>query len=235
MITLYKFGPGFGMPESSPFVMKAEVLLKLAGLPYEVDLQGYGKAPKGKLPYIRDEGETIADSTFIRFHLERKYRFDFDAGLDARQRAVAWAVEKMCEEHLYWAVVDARWLVPANFARGPAAYFKRAPAPIRPVVKALVLRKLRRTMIGHGIGRHGRAEIEDLARRDLAAIAAILGDSPYLMGEAPHGADATVFGAVAACLSRVFETPVRAAAESHANLVAYRDRLMKRFYPDFAG
>ena len=90
-------------------------------------------------------------------------------------------------------------------------------------------------MIGHGIGRHGRAEIEDLARRDLAAIAAILGDSPYLMGEAPHGADATVFGAVAACLSRVFETPVRAAAESHANLVAYRDRLMKRFYPDFAG
>ncbi|MGD0720111.1 MAG: glutathione S-transferase family protein [Roseiarcus sp.] len=235
MITLHKFGPGFGMPDPSPFVLKAEVLLKLAGAPYEVDFGGLGKAPKGKLPFIRDDGETIADSTFIRFHLERKYRFDFDRGLDAEQKGVAWAVEKMCEDHLYWTLVDARWLDPANFARGPAAILRRAPAPIRPIVKSVVLRKLRKTLIAHGIGRHSRREIEELAGRDLAAIAAILGDKPYLMGAEPHGVDATVFGAVGSCLSRAFETPIRAAAESHANLVAYCDRMMQRFYPDFAG
>ena len=46
MITLYTFGPAFGLPDPSPFVMKAEVLLKMADLPYRVDTTGFRKAPK---------------------------------------------------------------------------------------------------------------------------------------------------------------------------------------------
>ena len=34
MITLYTFGPYFGLPDASPFVTKAMLLLKFAGLPY---------------------------------------------------------------------------------------------------------------------------------------------------------------------------------------------------------
>lgn len=63
MITLYSFGPGFGLPDPSPFVTKAEVLLKMAELPYRSDTTGFKKAPKGKLPYIDDGGEIISDST----------------------------------------------------------------------------------------------------------------------------------------------------------------------------
>src|SRR6266480_2026973 len=73
MITLYAFGPAFGLPDPSPFVLKAEVLLKMAGVPYRTSTEGFGKAPKGKLPYIDDDGERIADSTFIRWHIEKKY------------------------------------------------------------------------------------------------------------------------------------------------------------------
>ena len=114
MITLYTFGPAFGLPDPSPFVTKAEVLLKIAGLPYRTDTQGFRKAPKGKLPYIEDDGERIADSTFIRWHIEKKYRIDLDRGLAPEQRATAWAFEKMADEHLYWAVVDARWMDDTN-------------------------------------------------------------------------------------------------------------------------
>jgi len=65
MITLYTFGPHFGLPDASPFVMKAEMLLKLSGLPYETNTRGFGKAPKGKLPYIRD-GEAVVVQLYCK-------------------------------------------------------------------------------------------------------------------------------------------------------------------------
>ena len=118
MITLYTFRPFLGTPDSSPFVIKTMVLLKLAGLRYREQTGGLFRAPKGLLPYIDDAGETIADSSFIRFHLEQKYHLDFDAGLSAADRAIAWSIEKMVEDHLYFALLDLRWTNRANFARG---------------------------------------------------------------------------------------------------------------------
>ncbi len=134
MIILYTFGPYFGLPDPSPFVMKAEVLLKMANLPFETDTGGFNKAPKGKLPYIADDGEIIADSTLIRLHIERKYGFDFDAGLSLPERGIAWAFEKMCEDHLYWAGLHARWMVDENFDKGPRRFFDAVPSPLRPLV-----------------------------------------------------------------------------------------------------
>ena len=69
MITLYGFGPAFGLPDPSPFVIKVEVLLKMAGLEFRTDANGFRKAPKRKLPYIDDGGTIVADSTFIRWHI----------------------------------------------------------------------------------------------------------------------------------------------------------------------
>lgn len=231
MITLYTFGPALGLPDLSPFVMKAELLLKMAGLPYQCNTHGFRQAPKGKLPYLDDDGERIADSTLIRFHLERKYAIDFDAGYGARERALAWAVEKMLEEHLYFAVVHARWAIDANFARGPARFFASVPAPLRPLVTALVRRKVRHSLYAQGIGRHSRAEIETLGCRDIDALATLLGDQPYLLGDTPCGADASAYAFVAGLLCPVFETPLRTQVEQHANLLAYAARMQARYYP----
>jgi glutathione S-transferase len=231
MITLYTFGPYFGLPDGSPFVVKAMLLLKMAGLSFSEDRSGYGKAPKGKLPFIDDDGARIADSTFIRLHIEKAHGFDFDAALTREEKAVAWAVEKMCDEHLYWALINARWGDAANFARGPRHFFDAMPAPIRPLIAQMVRGKTLASAKAHGLGRHSRAEIEALAIRDLEAISAILDDRPHLMGSAPCAADASVFAMVAGLMAPVFETPIREAAESLPNLVAYRDRIMARYFP----
>jgi glutathione S-transferase len=235
MITLYTYGPYFGLPDPSPFVMKAEVLLKMADLPIKTDTGGFNKAPKDKLPYIADDGEIVADSTFIRLHIEKKYGFDFDAGLSPSERGIAWAFEKLCEDHLYWVGLHARWIVGANFDKGPRRFFDSAPAPLRPLVVAMVRRQVRRNLWGHGMGRHTTAEMEQLAARDIDAIADYLADKPYLMGGAPSGADATVFPMIAHALCPLFETAILTCTEQRPNLVAYRNSLMAQYFPEFAG
>ena len=234
-ITLHGFGRLFGLPDPSPFVVKAEVLLKLSGLPYRMDSTGYRRAPKGKLPYIEDGGTVVADSTFIRWHLESRHGIEFDRGLPARDRATGWAVEKMLEEHLYWAAVDMRWLVDANFARGPARIFDAVPAPLRPLAKAAVRRKVAGALRAQGFGRHSRAEIERLGAASIRALAEILGEGECLFGPEPCGADATAFAFVNGLLCPLFEGELRRAAEACPNLVAYERRLRARFYPELAG
>ena len=231
MITLYTFGPAFGLPDPSPFVSKVETLLKMAGVPYRTSTEGFGKAPKGKLPYIDDDGERIADSTFIRWHIEKRYGFDFDRGLSAEARAVAWAFEKMAEDNLYWAVVDSRWTDDGNFQKGPMNFFRKVPAPLRPIVVAMVRRQLRKTLHGQGMGRHSTAEIVALATRSVDAIADYLGSKPFFMGAEPLGVDATMFAFAASVLCPVFDTPIRTAAERHDNLKRYIGRMTARFYP----
>jgi glutathione S-transferase len=233
MITLFAFGPRFGLPDPSPFVMKAEVLLKMANLPYRTDTTGFRRAPKGKLPFIDDDGLLIADSTFIRWHIESKHGVDFDRGLSAQARAVAWAFEKMVEDHLYWALVDARWMDDGNFRKGPLVFFERVPAPLRPLVVRMIRRQVRRSLHAHGLGRHTPGEIARLATRGVDAIADYLADKPFFMGSEQTGVDATIFAFVAGLLCPVFDTPIRAAAERHDNLKRYVGRMTARFYPDY--
>jgi len=232
MITLYAFGPQFSLPDPSPFVTKAEVLLKMSGLPYQTDLNGFRKAPKGKLPYIKDDGELIADSTFVRRHLEQKHKINFDRGLSAEQTAIAWAFEKTAEDNLYWAIVESRWMVDANFDKGPRTFFKKIPAPVRPLIVPMIRRQVRKNLHAHGMGRHSRAEIEWIATQGIDAIASYLGQKSFFMGPEPVGADATMFAFVASALCPQFDTPIRTAAERHDNLRRYVGRMTARYYPD---
>ena len=231
MITLYTFGPAFGLPDPSPFVMKVETLLKMAKIPYRTDATGFSRAPKGKLPYIDDDGVVVADSTFIRWHIEKKYRIDFDHGLDAGQKATAWAFEKMAEEHLYWVGTHDRWMNDENFRKGPLQFFARVPAPVRPLVTALVRRRLRARLHGQGLGRHSPDEIHAIATRSIGAMADFLGDKPFFMGNEPAGVDATMFAFACAMLCPHFESPSRNAAEQHENLRRYVGRVTARYYP----
>jgi glutathione S-transferase len=230
MIVLYTFGPLWGLPDPSPFVMKSAVQLKMSGLAFRTEKSRPPEAPKGKLPFIEDQGVLIGDSTFIREHLERKYGVDLDAGLTPRQRAIAWAAERVVEDHLYWATIYARWGVRENFDKGPAIFFGGAPPEIVEAGRARVLDVLH----GQGFGRHSLAEVAGLAGRSFAALAELLGEGPHLCGETICGADATLYAGLAAGLTPHFDTPVRDALLRHPSLVAYHDRMAALFYPSFA-
>ncbi|MGJ4955905.1 glutathione S-transferase family protein [Bradyrhizobium sp. HKCCYLRH2015] len=233
MITLFGLGAGFGLPEISPFVTKTEVQLKMAGLDYRKQRAMPPASPKGQLPFIDDGGELIADSTFIRAHIERKYGFDFDSGLDVRARAQAWGFERMIEHHLYFALVGARWVDPVNFAKGPAHFFDGVPADKREKLREDAQFRVAENYLISGLGRHAPDEDVDLAARSLRALSVQLGDRPYLMDDRPCGTDATAFAVIAGILTPFFDSELRRRTESFGNLVAYAERMMAQYYPEF--
>lgn len=234
MIALQTFGPFFGLPDPSPFVTKMDVLMKMSGVPYQSAVGDFRQAPKGKMPFIVEDGVKIGDSTLIRLHLENKHGVDFDKHLSPSEKGVAWAVEKMLEDNLYWIIVRERWLNDANFDKGPAQFFKTIPAPIRPLVTRMVRKQVRKHLHGQGLGRHNADEVLALAKRAIDSLAAVLGDKPYLMGNHKCGADATAFAFALGMLCAHFDTPIRAHAEQYTNLVSYKERMLQEFYPHFA-
>jgi glutathione S-transferase len=232
MIILYGIGPGFNLPEISPFVTKTEVQLRMAGLDYEKQKAMPSASPKGQLPFIDDESERVADSSFIRSHIERKYNFDFDQGLDLQQRAQAWAIERMIEHHLYAALVAARWLDPENFSKGPAHFFDGAPEAQRQSLRDAARHAVQDKHLVLGLGRHSPDEALELAGRSLMALSVLLGGKLYLMGSQPCGVDAIAFAVLAGTLTPFFESPLRQRALLFGNLTAYVDRMMELFYPE---
>ncbi|MGJ4940163.1 glutathione S-transferase family protein [Bradyrhizobium sp. HKCCYLS1011] len=234
MITLFGLGTGFGLPEISPFATKTEVQLKMAGLAYRKQRAMPPASPKGQLPFIEDDGELIADSTFIRAHLERKYGVDFDDGYGLEARAQAWACERMIEHHLYFALVGARWVDPVNFAKGPSHFFDGAPDDKRERLREDAQFRVAENYLISGLGRHAPGDDIELAVRSVRALAVQLGDKPYLMGDRPCGTDATAFAVLAGILTPFFESDLRRRVETFGNLVAYVDRMMVQYYPEFA-
>ncbi len=134
----------------------------------------------------------------------------------------------MLEDHLYFALIHARWMDDENWAKGPSHFFDGLPEGVAEGSRA----EVRRTLHGHGIGRHREDEIMELGGRSLSALSALLGDKAYLFGDAPCGADATAFAFAAGVLTPFFDTPLRRKAEALGNLAPYCERMMRRFYPD---
>lgn len=231
MITLYGSFPAFGLPQASPFVMKTEVQLKMADIPYRLERGFPSEGPKGKIPYIVETDHKIGDSTFIRDHIERGHGVDLDRGLTAEMRARGWAIERMLEDHLYWAIVYFRWMDDANFEVGPARFFDTLPRDLRDGARQKARANVANNLHGHGMGRHSAAEIADLGCRSLEALATLLGNKAYLLGPAISAVDATAFTMLAAATAPVFSSPLKDFAQKRQTLLAYQNRLMREFYP----
>jgi glutathione S-transferase len=237
MIKLYGYGPAWGLPDCSVFVTKVDCYLRMIDLPYTPvpwrsvhDLQN---APKGKFPYIDDNGQKIADSAFIIDYLKATYGDPLgEQYCTAHDRAVAHSMRRMLEEHFYWVIVYTQWMEDVAWeAYKPVLFGTLAPTE-QQMVAAQVRESVRSKLHAQGVGRHSRAEIYDLGKTDLSALSVYLGDKPYCMRDQPTALDATAY----AFLSRVLWVPYESALKTHmqtlTNLVAYCHRMRERYYAD---
>jgi glutathione S-transferase len=231
VIKLHQFAPAFGLPNASPFCMKLETYLRMAGLPFELVNDGnVFKAPKGKLPYIDDEGRMLADTSLIVDHLKARYGDPLDAALSPPDRAIALAFQRLFEENLYWAVVQTRWFDDDGWPKTRAAFFGPLPAPLRAPVAWLARRGMRKEMHGHGMGRHSVQEIHAIGCRDVTAVADFLGDKRFMMGPDPSSLDATAYAFLANLLWAPVASPILRHAQRLPALQGYCERMKARYY-----
>ena len=69
MITLYSYPELFGVADNNGYGLKVFAFLPLTGMPFKHEhVFDASAAPRGQLPYIVDDGETIGDSDTIIAH-----------------------------------------------------------------------------------------------------------------------------------------------------------------------
>ncbi len=233
MIKLYKFGQVGDVVDASPFCVKVEAYLRLAGIPYETASgpQYLRKAPKGKLPYIEDNGKQIPDSSFILDYVRETYGDKVDVQLSDRDKAIAHAFIKMLDENLYWVLVHARWQLEHNLASLNQTFFDALPFPLNKIIAFKARKDVISKLQQQGMGRHTTDEITELGSRDLHALAVLLGDNPYFFGETPCSLDADAY-AILVQMLRVpgFTAPIFDKAKTYPNLVEFTDRFHARYF-----
>ena len=220
MITLYSYPPLFGVADNNGYGLKVFAYLKLAGVPFRHrHVFDASAAPRGQLPYVVDDEETIGDSDAIIAHIARKHGADLDAQLTAEQRRVGVMLRRTLDD-LYWVMSYSRWKDEAFWPAFGAALREQHPAlTAADVEKARSFNAQR--YYYQGIGRFEPPAAYARGIADLEAIAGLLPEAGFLFGSRPGSADAAVYGFVANILHYPFETPLKAFVTGQDRIVRH--------------
>jgi glutathione S-transferase len=220
MITLYSYPELFGVADNNGYGLKVFALLRLTKIPFiHEHIFDASAAPRGQLPYIVDDGETIGDSETIIAHLIRKHRLTIDAGLDAHQRGLSLLVTRLLDD-LYWVMSYSRW---KDDRFWPA--FRAALMREHPMLTEEGMHKAREFNFQRyhfqGIGRYApeAAYVRGLA--DLAVLADLIPDGGYVHGGNPTSVDAGIYGFIANIYFYAIDTPLKQFVVSRPNLVRH--------------
>lgn len=209
--------------------MKVEVWMRLAGLPYRattaVQFADLRRAPKGKVPYIVDGDDIVADSEIIITFLSQKYSVDLDRDLSTEQKAISRALERMLNEHTYWCLVYFRYVDSQDWAVYRSALCATSSPFLRFVCSVVLRPRILRYLWGQGLGRHSAEEVCARLDQDWAALSEILGEQDFLMGTRPTTIDASAYSYITNMHRAPIAPKAKALLDHYPNLIAYAARM----------
>ena len=230
MITLYSYPTLFGVADNNGYGLKIFAFMRLTGVPFTHEhIFDASAAPRGQLPYIVDDGETIGDSETIIAHLIAKYRLGIDEALGARQRDVSLLITRMIDD-LYWVMSYSRWKDERYWP-----LFRDALMREHPSVTIDGLQKAREFNFQRyhfqGIGRYAPEGAYARGLADLKVLADLIPAGGYVHGHEPTSIDAGIYGFIANIYFYAIETPLKQYVLSQQNLVrhctAIHERVMR--------
>jgi glutathione S-transferase len=220
MLTLYSYPKLFGVADNNGYGLKVFAFLKLAGVPFTHEhVFDASKAPRGQLPYIVEDGESIGDSETIIVYLTKKHELAIDAGLSPAQRRTNHLVTRMLDD-LYWVMSYSRWKDEHFY---PA--FRDAFMAQHARIDAAGLDKAReynaQRYYYQGIGRYTPDQAYARGLADLEVLAELVPAEGYVHGPKPTSIDAGIYGFLANIHFFPIPTPLKAFVSAQPSLVRH--------------
>jgi glutathione S-transferase len=220
VITLFSYPHLFGVADNNPFGLKVYAFLKLCGLAFRHEqIFDARAAPRGQLPYIVEDGETVGDSDAIVAHLIARHRLRIDDGLSAAQRDTRHLVGRMLDD-LYWVMSYSRWKDERFWP-----LFRDAILTTHPDVTAEGMEAARNYNFQRyhyqGIGRYEPDQAYGRGLADLQVLANLVPGSGCVFGPRPSSIDAAIYGFLANIHFYAIDTPLKRFVEEHDNLVRH--------------
>jgi glutathione S-transferase len=220
VITLYSYPSLCGVADNNGYGLKVYAFLRLAGIAFEHrHIFDASAAPRGQLPYIVDDGQSIGDSDSIIEYLTSRYGVTVDAGRTAEQRDLDQLITRLLDD-LYWVMSYSRW---KDEAFWPA--FRDVLLREHPALTVDGLQKAREFNFQRyhyqGIGRFAPAAAYARGIADLQVLAHLFPAGSYLRGPVPVTIDAAVYGFIANIFYIRIDTPLRQFVCEHPNLVEH--------------
>jgi glutathione S-transferase len=220
MLTLYSYPPLFGVADNNGYGLKVYAFLRLAGVPFAHEhIFDSSKAPRGQLPYIVDDGETVGDSETILAFLTSKYRIDMDAALTDAQRGANLFVTRTLDD-LYWVMSYSRWKDERFWPAFRDALKREHPSLTdEGLLKAKVFNAQRYHY--QGIGRYAPDAAMARGLADLTALSGIIPANGFVHGAAPTSIDAGIYGFIANIYFYDIDTPLKRFVAAHGNITRH--------------
>lgn len=220
MLTLYSYPPLFGVADNNGYGLKVYAFLKLAGVPFEHEhIFDASSAPRGQLPYIVDDGETIGDSNAIMAHVKRKYSVSMDDALTPPQRHTNVLVTRLLDD-LYWVMSYSRWQDERYWKQFRDALLREHPQLTDENLAAAKEFNAKRYYF-QGIGRYEPDDAMARGVSDLEVLAHLIPETGFVHGPAPSSIDAGIYGFIANIYFYDIDTPLKKFVIAHENLVRH--------------
>lgn len=239
VVVLHMMDRGRTRPNISPFALKFETFLKVAGIDYKVDTT-QPMSSKGKTPWMTFNGTDMADSQMCIEHLCEKIEgIDTEKDLSEEQKAISRATRIMMEDHYTWCQAYLQFVLLQGKYLRPIM----SPLPVPGFLQNIVFRQITKRVDAQakaqGIGRHCKEEIEKIGLDDLRAASKILGDKPFFFGDKPTVIDCVMFGFLSWQLAgdesddTVFKKELEKDEGEFKNLREHWGRMKEKYWGDW--
>lgn len=232
-LILFQFPPAWGLPNASVYCMRLETFLRIHEIPYEVKyVRNPTRAPKGKLPFVKLDGEILADSEVIIGRLLENMTNPIDSKYDKDDLALGVLVEGILCDKVYWLMLYFCWQHEVGWENTKHLLFKGIPWWLKWYLPEKYRKKVLHSLYEQGIGRHTPEEVLTMLRRSFDAISSMLGDKSYCLGEYVSSVDATLFTFLINFMAVPYDCPTRRLVVQYPNFKTYCQRMWKQFYPE---